>query len=254
MTAEIDKTPQQVAAEEERAAIGHNNPPTPFDDASARIETLYDEAKHWLDGDPIDSPELANGVTELLNQLRSAGKEAEALRKEEKKPIDAAAKAVQAKFKPLSDRVELATKACKEALQPWLVKLAKAKAAEDARLRAEAEEAAQRERDARQAAQADDLAAQQALREAEEATSKAAAIATKAQNKGAGLKVGDAKAVSLRTSYEPEMADGVAAAEHYWKTKQARVKDFLLQLAEEDIRAGKREIPGFVIHERKSVA
>lgn len=234
--------------------MGHNNPPSPFEDAQTKIENLYGEAKHWLGGDPIDSEELAEGVTDLLNQLRAAGKEAETLRVEEKKPHDTAAKAVQAKFKPLSDMVGLATDAAKKALQPWLVKKAEEKAAEDARLQAKADEAAQREREAGEKARGDDLGDQQALLEAEEASNKAKAIAKHAENKSSGMKVGGAKAISLRTSYEPELTDGPAAAEHYWKTKRASMEGFLLSLASDDVRAGKHTIPGFIVHERKSVA
>ena len=235
------------------AVIGDNNPPSPFEDAQEVINDLYGEAKHWLDGEPINTEELAEGVTDLLNQLRSAGKVAEELRKEEKKPHDIAAKAVQAKFKPLSDMVGLASDTCKTALQPWLLKKAEAKAIEDARLRAEAEAAEQREREVRAAAQQDDLASQEALRAAEEESAKAGAIATKAANASGGIKVGGARAVGLRTTYKTEIIDPVEAVRYYWKIRKPTIADFLLGMAKQDVHAGAREIPGFIITEEKKV-
>jgi len=233
--------------------VGHNNPPTPFEDAETTINDLYGEAKHWLDGEAIDSEDLAEGVTDLLNQLREAGKEAEALRKEEKKPHDDAGKAVQAKYKPLSDMVGLATDAAKKALQPWLVKKAEEKAVEDARLKAEADAAEQRERELRMAAQQDDLASQEALRAAEEESSKAAAIATKSANASGGIKVGGARAVGLRTTYKTEITDPIEAVRYYWKQRRPAIADFLLDMAKQDVHAGKREIPGFIITQEKKV-
>lgn len=230
---------------------GHNNPPDEFTDTQTMIDNLYDEAKNFLDGDPIDSEGLAEGVTDLLNQLRAAGKDAEALRVAEKKPFNDGANAVQAKFKPLSDKVTLATNTCKKALVPWLEKKEAAARAEQDRLQAEAEEAAAKAEELRKAA-ADNLEAQEELAQAEDDADKATAIAKKQNNASAGVKVGGHKAVSLRSTFIPEIIDPVKAVEHYWQTKQPRMKELLLQLANEDVRAGKREIPGFNIIEEKS--
>src|SRR5690606_2597511 len=68
---------------------------------STRISDLYEEARHWADGEPITSPEIAEAITTLFNGLHAAGNEAEALRKERVKPHDDAKAAVQAAFHPL---------------------------------------------------------------------------------------------------------------------------------------------------------
>ena len=229
---------------------GHNNPPTPFDDACEQIENLYGESLHWLDGEPIDSEAMAEGVTDLLIQLRAADKAKEALRVEEKKPHDIAAKAVQTKFEPLSVKLELAMDACKKALAPWLVIKKAAKDAADAALQAEADEKARIAAEARQAAQADDLAAQAAIREAEEAADKAKAIAISASKKSSGIKVGGARAITLHGTFKPAIADAITAARHYWLKDKAKFEEFLLDWAEKDVRAGARSIPGFIITEQ----
>lgn len=233
------------------AAIGHNQPPTPFDETAAEIDGLYEEAEHWLDGAVVDSEELAEGIAILLNTLRLAGKDAEALRKEEKKPLDDAAKAVQEKFKPLTDKVKRATDACKKALTPWLAK-------KEAEQRTEAEEkrriAEQAEAEARKAIQEttpDNLRDRAEAEEKVEEAKRLTAAAKKAENTKANTKNNAGKAIGLKTAYTPELTDGVEAARHYWLTHRARMEEFLLQLAAEDVRAGKREIPGFTINEEK---
>ena len=70
------------------ATIGHNSPPSPFEEIKTRIEDLYGEAKQWLDGEPVTTQDQANALNTLENRIREAAKEAEALRKGEVKPLD----------------------------------------------------------------------------------------------------------------------------------------------------------------------
>lgn len=60
------------------ATVGHNKPPSLFDDAQENIENLFGEAHLWLDGEEVTSEETAEGIAKLLDMLRKAGKEAEA--------------------------------------------------------------------------------------------------------------------------------------------------------------------------------
>ena len=45
------------------------------------------------------------------------------------------------------------------------------------------------------------------------------------------------------------MVDGREAAGHYWRTRREEVDAFFQGLADAEVRAGKRDIPGFNIVE-----
>src|SRR5260221_116793 len=123
-------------------------------DTLGQQDDLYGEASMWLDGATVDSQQLADGIANLLAELRKARKLAEDNRKVEKKPHDDAAAEVQSRYKPLLDKADLAAEACKKAVAPWLQKKAdeieaKAKAArEEADRQRQAAEAAIRASDA----------------------------------------------------------------------------------------------------------
>jgi hypothetical protein len=232
------------------AVIGHNQA-TPFDLSQEEIDGLYEEAKNWLDGVGIKTQAEADGVSHILDALRSAHKVADANRKKEKAPHDSAAKAVQEKWQPLLGRVELASQVCKDALKPYLEKVEaqKREAAESARRIADAKMLAAQE--AVRAASAADLAqreqAEVQLRDAKAADK----FASRAEKDKAAAR-GGAKAVTLRTTYRPVLTDAVLAARHFWGVRRSECETFFLSLAEADVRAGKREIPGFEIVEEKS--
>lgn len=242
-----------IVAENPRAVIGGNQPPepTPFEAAEKEIGDLYEEARAWLDGAKVDRQELADGIGNLLGMLRSAEKKADTARAAEKKPHDDAAKAVQAKYRPLLDRAQLASDACKKALAPWLAKLEQEKreAAEKARIEAEqrqwlAEQAVQAARDASLDEQAKAEARVKAAKEAErdaKRAEKAPAVA--------GGAVG--RSVGLRTVHYAVMTDPVAAARHFWQTHPDEMKANLQTIADREVRQGKREIPGFDIRAEK---
>ena len=240
-----------------RASIGGNMPPepTPFEKADAEVSKLYDEAKLWLDGAKVDSQPLADGIANLLNMLRAAEKSADAARKAEKEPHDKAAKAVDAKFKPILEKAKLATDACKKALTPWLAHLEAEKAAKAEAARREAEEkrrAAEEAIRARDAANLEQTASAEALlkeaQKAERAASRAENDTAKAGHGALG------RAVSLRTVHTPVMTDPRAAVLHYWTANRDEMVALLQTFAERDVRAGKREIPGFEIRtEQKAV-
>lgn len=236
------------------APIGHNNPPAdPFDGFAVHIQDLFDEAKNFLDGKAIESQGQADAVSALLDQFRKVAKDADAARAAEKKPHDDAGKAVQAKWKPQLDKCELGAKTCKDALAPWLMKLEAEKraAAEAARLEAEARAKAAAE--AMRAAQADDLAAREEAEALVAAADEAMTAASRAEKDKAHAKGGE-RATGLRSYFRPELTDPKAALIHYVGQQPDAVKGFLTTLAEADVRAGKRQIPGFnIIEERRVV-
>ena len=235
------------------AEIGHNNPPVePFDAFNVHIGDLFEEAKNFLDGEGVKTEGQADSVSKLLDMIRTAAKDADKARAEEKKPHDDAGKAVQAKWKPLLERAELAVDACKKALAPWLQqKEAERRAAAEA-ARLEAERKAAEAAAAMAAADASDLEA----REKAEAMLKDAKKADQAANKVENARsqaAGGARATTLRTYYRPELTDPSAALRHYVTARPDALKAFLLSLAETDVREGKRTIPGFTVHEEQRV-
>lgn len=236
------------------AAIGHNNPPepTPFDAFSVHIGDLFAEAANHLDGAGVNSEAEAQAVAKLMDLLRTASKDADKARAEEKKPHDDAAKAVQSKWKPLLDRADLAVTTCKKALAPWLARKedeARA-AAETARQEAEAKSKAAA--DAARAAAHDDLAAQEEVEALVKDATKATAAAKRA-HKARPQAAGGVRAATLRTTYRPELTSPSEALKHYVANQPDAIKACLLELAVIDVREGKRALPGFVIHEDKSV-
>ncbi len=231
------------------AMIGHNKPPSPFEEVETEINGLYEEAGHWLDGAEVDSKESANGIATLLNMLRLAGKDADALHKEEKAPHLKESKAVDDKYRPMRDKAKQAGGACKSALEPWLEK-------EKAALRAEAEEkrllAEKAKAEAEAAIQAtgpDNLKERAAAEEKVDLAKKLDIDAKSVENAKPNIKNAAGKAIGLKTFYVPEITDAVEAIRHYWPNDE--INAVLIKLAERDVRAGKREIPGFVIHEKK---
>lgn len=232
------------------AAIGHNAPPDPFQAFSLHLDDLDEQARQFLDGTPIASEQQAEDVSRLLNMLRKAANDADDARKEEKRPHDEAAKAVQSKWKPLLERVDLAASVAKRALAPWLT-------AKEAEQRAAAEAAAQEARDKAEAAakaaesvHASDLAGQttvRVLRENAAAATKAAELLDKKPVQARGGE----RAVSLRSVWTPALSDAPAALKHYRETQPDALKAWLLDQARQDVRAGKRQIPGFTITEEK---
>lgn len=242
--------------------IGHNNPPveiepTPFEMSEVEIGDLYAEAKNWLDGEPVSSQAQADGLSKLIDDLRKAAKLADERRIEENRPFDEGKAAVQARYAPLiSDTKSVKGKAviaidmAKKALAPWLQKLEDEKRAAAEAARKEAEEKARIAQEALRASNVADLekreAAEALIREAQAAE----AAATKAENSKAHA-TGGTRAIGLRSVWRAEMVDPREAARHYWLTKREEVDAFFQGLADADVRAGKREIPGFLISEAR---
>lgn len=236
------------------ATIGHNGPPepTPFDAFDAHLADLMETAASFLDGEGVTTEAEATAVSRLLDEARKAHKDADTARAAEKKPHDEAGKAVQAKWKPLLERAELIATTAKKALAPYLQRLEAERQAAAAAARAEAEAAAEAARQAAQAARASDLTAQ----EDAQRLADAARDAEKAAGKAEGVKAhatGGARATGLRSVWKAELTDAREAARHYWTVNPGAFDGVLRQLAAEDVRAGKRTIPGFTVTEERVV-
>lgn len=239
------------------AGLGHNNPPepTPYEKIKAEIEDLYAEAQGWLDGAEVQTEGQAEAVGRLRDMLRAAGNRAEEQRKKEAKPFDDGKAEVQGRYNPLiqKDRgtVDRAVKACNAALAPFLRKKDE-ELREAARL--EQERAAKLAAEARDAAQAAARSANLLERESAEeilAQAKDAMASMKRAEKEKPRVQGAARAIGLKSVWTPELSDPAAAIEHYRKVQPAALKEWMLEQARKDVRAGSRHIPGFQITETK---
>jgi hypothetical protein len=236
-------------------ALGHNNPPepTPFELYTNALDDLMTEARAWMDGEPIDSQAKADSVGILMDTLRLTKKNADEARAAEKKPFDDGAKAVQARWRPLIDRADLAAETCKKALRPWLEAVEERQREEAEAARQEAESKAREAAEAaRAAAEANDLTALEAAREKVDEAKRADAVANKAE-KARPQAMGGARATALRTTYRPELTDLSAAVKHFWAQNRPAFEELVCKLAVDEVRAGKRSIPGFTVHEERAV-
>ena len=244
-----------------RAVAGDNMPPeTPYETVKRQIEDLFQQASDYLDGEPIATQGQADDVSKLMNMIREVMAVAEAQRLAEKAPYDEAVAEIQARYnaligetKKVTGKAVLAVQACKKALAPWLQKLAAEQAEaerlariEADRLRAEAEAAV---RAANAANLAEKQAAEDKLREAQDAE-RIARAAEKARPKAGNY----GRAAHLRTYHDAVIVDG--AAFHRWCVQNDReaMTTYLARRAQELTDAGQRSIPGINVVDRKEVA
>lgn len=232
----------------------HNQPPEdPFDTLVQELDDLYSTAKDFCDGEPINSDEMAAVITELHDRIHECGKRAEALRVDEKKPLDDKIAAIQARFHPLigntkagKGKVILAKEACQSLLTPWRNRIAAEKAAEARRQQEEAEAARLAAQEAMQAS-AGNLAEREA---AEELLADAKALEKTARRSEKAATTG----LGLRTVWEAVLVDEEAAMDWLW----ARAKDEVLAVAQRNadelVRSGARSVPGFVVRDRRVAA
>lgn len=231
---------------------------TPFDLIAEHLEGLIDEARNFADGEPVANQGQADAVSALIESLRIAAKDADAERVRENKPHDDAKAAVQAKYAPLiadpknknPGKVWKAIDALKACLQPYLAKLDAEKREAERVAREIADKAARDAADAMRAADADDL---QAREEAEAliADAEAAAKLAKAAAGDKAHATGGSRAMGLRSVWKAELKDAQIAAGFFWKRDPSVFNAFLQKLADEDVRAGKRSIPGFDVTEAR---
>jgi hypothetical protein len=229
---------------------------TPFDLIAEHLEDLIAEARNFADGEPVSNQGQADAVSALIENLRIAAKDADAERVRENKPHDDAKAAVQAKYAPLiadpknknPGKVWKAIDALKACLQPYLAKLDAEKREAERVAREAADKAAKDAADAMRAAAANDLKAREEA-EALIADAEAAAKLAKAAAGDKAHATGGSRAMGLRSVWKAELKDAQIAAGFFWKRDPSVFNAFLQKLADEDVRAGKRSIPGFDVTE-----
>ena len=126
-------------------AIGHNNPPA-VEAMALHVEDLFKLVSDTTDGAEVTTDEQEAALDSLLADVKQAAKDAEATRKAEKEPHLEAGRQVDAAWKPIKDRLDMAENEIKKLLTPYRVAKQRARdeAARKAREEAEAKEAAAR--------------------------------------------------------------------------------------------------------------
>lgn len=231
------------------APIGHNQGPplSPFEVHAANFDNLLTEARAWADGAEVASAAQDAEVSRLIEELRLGIAAADASRVEENAPFDAGKAAVQAKYnafiadtKTAKGSAVKAMDALKATRKSYLDKMEKARLAAVETARVEAQRVADEAAKARAAAPENDLGAIEA----------AEALTDLAQAAAKNLKTAEAaKVTGLRKTYTPVLTDQRAAILHYMKDQPEEFIALVQSLAVIDVRAGKRQIPGFKIEE-----
>lgn len=240
-----------------RVVIGDNQPPpTPYEAVKLHMDDLLLEARNWADNAAVETQGQADEISRLIDDLNKAVKAADEARVKEKAPFDEIVQEIQDRYNayiaPAKNKqpgkITVAIDALKATLKPYLDKLAAEKRAAEEAARRAAEEAAQKAAEAMRAAEATDLAAREEAERLAGLAARAEAEAKRAASDKAHAHGGE-RAMGLKKTFTPQMIDAKAALLHYLNTQPETIKAYLLTLAEQDVRAGKRQIPGFEIIE-----
>jgi hypothetical protein len=225
------------------ATFGSNAPADPHKAFALHIDDLFEEATNFLDGEPIANQAQADAVSALLNRLRKASNDADEQRKVEKKPHDDAGAAIQARWKPLLSKADLAAQTCKRALAPFLeVQEAERRRAVEA-AQEEARQKAEAARQAAEQARGDDLASQTTVRSLHLIADEANKAAAKAEKQKVQAKGGE-RATTLRTRWVAEIVDRRAALNHYARIRPDDLAAWLQEQVDGDARRSLRNVPG----------
>ncbi|PQZ50633.1 hypothetical protein CQ052_15470 [Ochrobactrum sp. MYb15] len=232
--------------------MGHNNPPSsPYETIKQEIEDLYGEAKLFADGEAIDNQALADAVTELHDKLHEAGKRADEARKDEAKPHDDAKAEIQTRYNKLigntktsgKGKVVLGKEVLQGLLTPWRNKVAAEKEAAAKAAREEADRVIREVQEAMQASAGNLEAREQAeelIKEAKQADRWA-----KREDKAATTGTG------LRSVWHCDLVDEGVALDWAYARAPERFKVVVQAMAEETVRAGMRQVPGFTVREER---
>ncbi|MGR9056056.1 hypothetical protein ACU8NH_09120 [Rhizobium leguminosarum] len=227
------------------ATIGHNM--APHEVIFQQIDDLYEEARNFADGDPIVDDAMHDAITKLYDGLHDLGKKADALRVEQKKPLDDAVAAVQSLFNPYiqpkKGRVDLGKSALGDLLAAYRAAKAAAAKAKADRAAVEAEAARQAANAAIQASSGN-LAARES---AEEQLADAKRLEKTARRWDKAATTG----TGLRTVWVATLKDAEAGLDWAYAKDPARFTELVQQMADEAVRSGVRTIPGFVVVDEK---
>ena len=231
--------------------IGANNPPEPINaPEDQRVAEVLANATEWAKLHPkIETEEVAVAATDWLNQLDKDWAAIEAKRVAERAPLNERLKAIQAKYLPWLDRIDICRRAIRgphTAYKLAAERQRKAREVEAARVAAEARRRADQLAEQAKAggpnAIAQSIVALEATQEAERAHEAAAAVPKRTQIRGA---LGG-RTHTLRTVWVANLHEFDKALDHY--KGRPEVRKLIQSLADADARHGVRYIPGFHIY------
>jgi hypothetical protein len=220
---------------------------SPFDVTVAELLELYDEAKNWADGSAIENQAQCDALDALDKALLAISQKLDAMRIEEKRPLDERVQEIQDRYNPFIQpkrgKVDLARSSLNPIRAAWKEAERQRKEALALKARIEAEE---ERRKAEEALRASSGNLEQRERAEEQlGMAKEAERFAERQEKRATTGLG------LRTTYVPKLTDLNAAIKHYWAARREDFETLVQNLAAADVRAGKRQIPGFTIEEER---
>lgn len=125
--------------------LNHNQPP-PHEAMALHVEDLFQLVSDTTEGAEVLTDEQEAALDALLDDVKSAAKDSEAQRKAEKEPHLEAGRQIDANWKPIKERLDMAAAEIKKLLTPYRVAKQKARdeAARKAREEADAREEAAR--------------------------------------------------------------------------------------------------------------
>lgn len=110
----------EVPAADRFVTLSHNAPPEGYESLKADVEELKREAERQIKAGEVSSQEDADRLSNLATRLGEFEKQADDLRKKEKKPHDDAGKAVQVKWLPVVEDAKVAKERLKAHVSRWL--------------------------------------------------------------------------------------------------------------------------------------
>ena len=241
-----DNENDKLAVTNPRAVIGGNKPPEPTAESNdepiapedKRVADLIANALNWAAQYPkIETEEIAVAATDWLDQLDEDWDKIEAKRVAERAPLNQQLKAIQARYLPWLEQINICRRAIRAPHTAY--KLAaerqrKAREAEAARVAAEAQSRADQLAEQAKAggpsAIAQTIVAREAEQEAERARQAAAAVPKRTQIRGA---LGG-RTHSLQTVWKADIHEIEKTFAHYKGRRE--VFELLQSLANADVR------------------
>lgn len=225
----------------DRHGIGGNAPPYDGPDQELHlvrpsVDDVLEEARAALTGVEVQTEEQAESVKAVLATIKAKKKDVKTAFDLDKQPIREAGGVVDTANRELVGRLDTGIKTAQDALTPYLNRL---QAEREEKAREAAQEAAEAQRkleEAHQAKQGPDL------EEAENID------ALEKQAKDAKISAAKAKkptATGLKKTTTVTLDSALAACGFY--LEDPRLRDALQAMAQQDVRSGKTEIPGFTI-------
>lgn len=243
-----------------RIFVGANGPPepikvlTPYEATKIHADDLLIEGRNWADGAKCESQAHADEISRLIDDLNKGADAMDGARVKEKAPLDEQIAEIQDRYNlyiaPLKNKkpgkIFLAIDSLKATLKPFLDAEAKRIADAAAEAKRIADEAAAKAAEALRAAPRENLGA----REAAEELMEVARLAEKDANRAAKTKAharGGSRAIGLTTHYIAEITDRKATLLHYVVRQPDALAECLRILAQVDVDAGQRQIPGVTV-------